>query len=262
MIRHSTALLAAILLAGRAHAQQAHHEDVEIIDAPAFQSADEKKPKLLDATKAIVEKTNEFREKEGKPRVAINAKLSETAAGFADYMAKSGRYGHTADGGNPAARAVKKGYEYCIILENIAYAFDSQGYSTEDLGKTFLEGWKKSPGHRKNMLEPDVTETGVALARSEKTGYYFAVQMFGRPKSLALKFQVTNQSTSIISYKIGDKDFSLPPRYTRTHEQCRPTDLVFALPAEGKTVPQTFKAENGNRFVIAGSEGALRVKKE
>ncbi len=35
---------------------------------------------------------------------------------------------------------------------------------------------------RKNMLAPEVTETGVAVARSGKTGRYYAVQMFGRPR--------------------------------------------------------------------------------
>ena len=40
--------------------------NVEVIQAPAFKSADEKKPDLAAATKAIIERTNDFRAKEGR----------------------------------------------------------------------------------------------------------------------------------------------------------------------------------------------------
>ena len=99
--------------------------------------------------------------------MAVNPDLTDAARDFAAYMARTSRYGHTADGSRPADRAASHGYEYCVIAENIAYAFNSDGYTTEELGKTFVEGWKHSPGHRRNMLDPDVAETGVAVARSE-----------------------------------------------------------------------------------------------
>jgi uncharacterized protein YkwD len=43
-----------------------------------------------------------------------------------------------------------------------------------------VEGWKRSPGHRRNLLAREATQTGVAVARSDQ-GYYYAVQLFGRP---------------------------------------------------------------------------------
>jgi uncharacterized protein YkwD len=264
MSRYAVPVLIAtsLLTAGRALAQSAQHEDIEVIDAPPFRSADEKKPDLGAVTRYVVETTNAFRKKEGRAPVAVNPKLAETARDFAAYMAKTGRYGHTADGSRAADRAVKHGYDYCIVLENIAYAFDSSGFTSEELGKRLVEGWEMSPGHRRNMLDPDVTETGVAVARSEKTGYYFAVQMFGRPKSLAIEFKVENRSAKTASYKIGDRDFTLPPRYVRTHEQCRPTEVTFELPAGGKTAPESLKAEHGGRFVIVDAGDGLRVNKE
>ena len=175
-------LIALSLLApAGAPGQSAQHDKVEVIETAPPRAPDEKKPELEAVTRWIVEKTNAFRKSEKRPEVAVNAKLTETAQKFAEYMAKTGRYGHTADGTGPADRATKQGYEYCIVLENIAYAFQSKGYASDELGKTFEEGWEKSPGHRKNMLDPVVSVTGVAVARSEKSGYYFAVQMFGRP---------------------------------------------------------------------------------
>ncbi|MBO0700591.1 MAG: CAP domain-containing protein [Zavarzinella sp.] len=236
-------------------AQSAQHEDVEVIETAPPRNPDEKKPDLAAVTKAIVEQTNAFRKSEKRPEVAINAKLVDAARGFAEYMAKTGRYGHTADGSNPGERAAKEKYEYCIVLENIAYAFRSEGFTSEELTKTFVEGWQKSPGHRKNMLDPDVTETGVAVARSEKTGHYFAVQMFGRPKSQAIKFQLANRTEKEVSYKVGDKEFKLPAQYVRTHELCRPAEMTFG---EAEAV----KPETGSRFAVVEEGGKVRVKKE
>jgi uncharacterized protein YkwD len=256
-------LIAAWLLAPvAAVAQSAQHDTVEVIETAPPRAPDEKKPDLEAVTKWIVEKTNAFRKSEKRPEVAVNAKLTETAQKFAKYMAETGRYGHTADGSKPADRAAKQGYEYCIVLENIAYGFQSKGYTSDELGKTFEEGWEKSPGHRKNMLDPDVTETGVAVARSEKTGYYFAVQMFGRPKSQAVRFKIANQTQAEVSYKIGEQSFTLPPRYVRTHELCRPAEVAFELAGGEKPKTETVKAETGFQFSLVEDGGAVKVKKE
>jgi uncharacterized protein YkwD len=154
---------------------------------------------------AIVEKTNEFRDAQGLAPVERNKELSEAAQYFAEFMAKSGQYGHSADGNRPAERASKFGYEYCIVLENIAYQYNSAGFEEGELGAKFFEGWKESPGHRKNMLDVDVTQTGVAVAQSSDTGYYYAVQMFGRPKSQAIEFAVANQADNAVSYRIESR---------------------------------------------------------
>jgi uncharacterized protein YkwD len=167
--------------------------DTQVIEPPPYRSPDEKKPDLKAVIKSIIEQTNAFRESEKRPRVVENAKLMETARYFADYMARTDRYGHRADESDPGERATKHGYEYGLISENIAYAFGSDGFTTEAISKQLVEGWEKSPGHRKNMLDPDVTEIGVAIAQSEKTGYYYAVQMFGRPKADAVRFEISIQ---------------------------------------------------------------------
>src|SRR5262249_46807432 len=140
-------------------------------------------PDLSRAVEIIVRRTNEFRQKEGRGKVEVDPKLTEAALYFAGFMAKTNKYGHDADGRAPADRAKEHGYEICIIAENIAYEFKSAGFKTEELGQQFFDGWKHSPPHRKNMVDPDVTEIGVAIAQSPETGYYYAVQLFGRPKS-------------------------------------------------------------------------------
>src|SRR5262249_45324930 len=142
------------------------------------------------------------------------------------------------------------------------------GFTTDELASKFVEGWKNLPPHRKNMLNPDVTETGAAVARSAETGYYYAVQMFGRPKSLAFEFEIANRAGAEVTYKVGDESFTLKPRYVMKHTVCVPTDVTFQWPdaagEAGKGGSQTIRpTANGERYaVVTGPDGKLTVRKE
>jgi uncharacterized protein YkwD len=258
-------VLGGLTLPPAALGQAVEEEHGESLRSPAERSAKEERPDLPGAERLIVEKTNAFRREEGRARVEVNAELAKAARYFAGYMANENKFGHTADGSRPADRAKKFGYDYCIVLENIAYEYNPAGFTADALAGAFVEGWKHSPGHRRNMLDPDVTETGVAVARSDKTGYYYAVQMFGRPKSKAIRFDVANQSDATVKYRVGEQTYPLPPGYTRTHQRCRPADVTFELPAakEGeKGERKTVRPAGGEHFVIAGERGGYRVKQE
>src|SRR5512144_2919788 len=215
----------------------------------------EKTPTLAVAVESIIGLTNQFRKGQGRQEVKADPELTATAQQFADFMARTDKFGHTADGNRPADRAKAHGYDYCVIAENIAYQYSSAGFSTEALDKDFVEGWENSPEHRKNMLDPAVTETGVAIARSRQTGTYYAVQLFGRPRSSMVTFQVANQSQTPIQYWADGKSWSLPPRYTRAHGQCRPNDLIVQWPDGRKSTP--IQPDDGVHYVIrTGKSGA------
>jgi hypothetical protein len=177
----------------------------------------------------------------------------ETARDFARFMVENDKYGHTADGRRPSERASQHGYRYCIIAENIAYQYSSQGFGGKQLARRFVRGWENSPEHRKNMLDRDVTETGVGVARSASSGAYYAVQMFGRPSSKQIEFQVSNHGAETASYTVkghkGERTFSLPPRVTRTHQRCRPAKLEFSQDGERRTI----SIENGGHYAIPSS---------
>lgn len=231
MRRHLRAGIGLCLAAGLLLSTSAFGQRTDELRSDAVQTSQRaEKRSSLDLAKlseAIVERTNEFRKSEGKSPATMNETLRKTAESFAQYMAKTNRYGHTADGNQPSQRAANQGYEYCIVSENIAYQFDSTGFTGDELVKKFVTGWKESPGHRKNMLDGDVTETGVGIARSDETGYYYAVQMFARPKSAAIDFAVENRSKKTIEYTVGEERFSLPPRAIRRHTRCRSGEISF-----------------------------------
>ncbi len=197
------------------------------------EDADAKRADVEKAAASIVEQTNAFRKEQGLEAVKVNERLADAARKFAAFMAKELKYGHEADGKTPAERAAAAKYDYSLVLENIAYQFRSDGFSTDQLAADFTVGWQNSPGHRKNMLDPDILETGVAVARSEN-GIYFAVQMFGRPKTAMIEITVMNKSRKPIRYKLGDQSFDLRARGGRSHGMGRPPVVAFELPPGSK----------------------------
>jgi uncharacterized protein YkwD len=216
-------------------------------------------PDLEEAGHIAAMMTNELRRQEGLHAVAVNRKLEQAARYFAEYMAKTGRYDHEADGRDMAGRAAQRGYDYCAISENIAYLSPANGSSAAALAHAFTRGWKNSPGHLQNMLDPDVTETATALARSS-SGYYYAVQMFARPSTARVRFQIANTTPEPVQYKVGHRTVTLAPQQVRTHQQCRPQALTLHWP--GLPQDTTIHPGNGERVSIVRSEtGSLRLKR-
>jgi uncharacterized protein YkwD len=217
-------------------------------------------PDLTETARLVFEGTNTFRREKSQPELKNDPRLTAAAQGFAEFMTRTDKYGHDADGSQPAERAKRHDYDFCIVTENIAYEYNSAGYTTGALARVFLDGWKKSPGHRKNMLDPDVKDAGMAVAHSEKSGKYYGVCVFGRLKSAAIEFRIVNEAGAKVEYHLGDETLTLEPRYTRTHQVCRPTELKFTWPeTEGKA--ESFRTGQGDRFVITKEQGKLRAIK-
>ncbi len=188
-------------------------------------------PDLPDAARRVVEGTNALRRAGGRAALQPEAKLLAAARGFAEWMAKHDEYGHEADGKLPRDRARAQGYEDCMVSENIAYQMSSKGFTTAELARGLVEGWKGSPGHRRNMVDPDAVHTAVAIARSDDSDRYYAVQMFGRPRALRIRFQVRNESGDSLAYRVGEREFTLKGRSTRSHEVCLAERLAYRFRA-------------------------------
>lgn len=236
-------------------------ETATILPSTARPATSENAHTLTEESRLVVNYVNAFRRHHGRQPLAVNPSLEKAARYFARFMARTDTYGHTADGRRPAGRARRRGYEYCIVSENIATLYRSTGFSPKELARQLVRGWKRSPGHRQNMLDPDVVDTGVAVAQSDRTGHYYAVQMFGRPQAQAVEFRVSNQTSAPVAYEIGGRTFSLPPRHTRMHHRCRPAELAFRWPgARGGT---TVRPHDGIRYTIVREEsGEFGVKKD
>jgi uncharacterized protein YkwD len=209
------------------------------------------RPDLPKVEDLVVEGTNRFRESQSRTTLRTNRELEKAARSFAEYMARTSQFDHEAGGTTPAGRARAAGYDYCHVAENIARHRSNMGFATRDLAHRLVEGWKSSPGHRKNMLEPEVVETGVAIAHRRHDGIddYYSVQLFGRPRSENVRFHVRNTGKVAARYRVDGEEYDLPAHYTRMHTTCGPSVLHFESPRAA-----TFKTARGQCYVVSRNQ--------
>jgi uncharacterized protein YkwD len=237
---------ALLLSASTARGQSVEHRDFDTLHIEAGGVHQEGVDRAA-AVEQIVEKSNRFRREHDRATVTVENELAATAQEFAEYMARTDRYGHQADGRTPAERVLAHEYEFCLVAENIAMRYNSAGYETDALADGLVKGWIDSPEHRKNMLDPDVIEIGVGLAMSEKSGRYYAVQMFGRPKSAVIEVAISNRTRIEVEYQLGEQEFSLPAQVMRTHGRCRPPRLTLQFPEQE---PQTVEVQRSGHYEV------------
>jgi uncharacterized protein YkwD len=238
-------------------AQTVEPHDVDSLD-PGNQkpSVSASAPELSRTREMTVSLTNRFRAQHDRHELKANAQLMRAAQDFADYLARTDTFSHTADGKRPSQRMSEHGYQLCLAAENIAWEYNSAGYTSAGLARAFVTGWRHSPEHRKNLLDPDLEEIGVGIAHSDRTGRYYAVQDFGRPRSRAITFRIINDTDAPVRYTVDGKAFTLDPHYTITHQRYRPPELDFqevhSKSAKGKDEDEIFHPQNGARFTIRG----------
>ena len=186
--------------------------------------------------------------------------LTAAARDFAEYLARTGKFSHTADGRSPGDRARAAGYDYCELAENIAYEEDDAGFGADHLTHTFITGWENSPGHRRNLLDANVTQTGVGVARvlgRRGLQKYVAVQEFGRPSSDRYSFEVENGSVLEVGFTFDGVVRRVPPHATLRESTCATGEIRFERVGRG---PQSYAAEPGARYVITDAPGGVRVE--
>jgi hypothetical protein len=142
------------------------------------------------------------------------------------------------------------------VLGNIGYRFHSRGFETGERADSQTSGWQRSPHHRDNTLNPDISDIGVALVEDAEGGFY-AVQLFGRPRAAQIEFDVANKSEETITYHLGTREFTLEPRFTRTHTLCVPAKLEIRLSDEKRS----HRPSAGDHFLISGETGSLSLEK-
>jgi uncharacterized protein YkwD len=235
----------------------AHILALAVLGAPCLSAA--AGPDLPAVERYVVEATNRFRLDAGLGALAVDARLAKAARYFAEYMASTDRYGHTADGAEAADRATRHGYEWCLVAENISYQYTSARFGTTDLANRYVEGWKGSPRHRKNMLDANALDTAVAVAQSQKTRRFYAVQLFGRARSQSVEFRVTNRAAEAVSYQVAGKTFPLEPRATRIHQQCGPAEVTLrgARAIAGKAAA---RAGHGDQLTVVRESGGYVLR--
>lgn len=128
----------------------------------------------VDPTRAIA-LINEYRKDKGRPPLTEDPALSRIAAETARELARRNTLRtdmHTSAG--LARRLEAANYEAIRAAENLG-----SGYPTLVLA---IDGWKSSSGHRKNLLNRDLTNAGIGLALTDEGQYKsFWVLILAKP---------------------------------------------------------------------------------
>lgn len=129
-------------------------------EAPLFPQTP---PTPLDLDIAVAE-LNVYRAQHGLGPVRLNQQLNSASEVHAADLAQAGIASHTGtDGSSHSERVQRAGYQFSLAAENVA-----TGQKSWD---AVFQAWKDSPGHNVNLLQPDVTDFGVALVYEPTTTY-------------------------------------------------------------------------------------------
>jgi stress response protein SCP2 len=122
----------------------------------------------------VVAATNAERRRHGLPALAVDARLGAAAQLHTADMLRRGFFDHRSpDGDQVWDRARSVGYPYRKVAENIA-----AGQCT---AAEVVAGWMDSPGHRRNILDAELTQIGVGHAVGGSYGVLWT-QVFGTPR--------------------------------------------------------------------------------
>jgi uncharacterized protein YkwD len=132
-------------------------------------------PQEILTSDAIITLTNNARTLNGLPALRTNLLLNAIAESRANDMLEKQYFAHVSPAGQQASDIAQSvGYHYKIIAENIG---SGKFYTNQKI----VDGWMQSPGHRRNILSPEVAEIGAAVLKGRMNGMetYITVQIFG-----------------------------------------------------------------------------------
>jgi len=116
----------------------------------------------------VLAAVNAFRASQGRAALSYAPLLGDVAMRHAQDMAARALLSHEgSDGSTAAQRATRAGYGWCRIAENVAFG-------QKDL-PSVMTAWQNSPGHRRNLLDPNMVEVGLG-----RVGNYWTM-MLGAP---------------------------------------------------------------------------------
>jgi len=116
--------------------------------------------------------TNQYRTEEGLTALNTSPTLNINATSYSAYMLANKLMNHTdLFGCDLACRFLRDGYTARSWGENLAHYSFSEEPTVEEVAQFFMREWKKSAGHRANLVSPVFTETGIGISRNNNSIY-------------------------------------------------------------------------------------------
>ena len=139
----------------------------EIYEQPQEISSEVLSPEEIhEFERMILELTNIERANVGSPPLVWCDMLAAAARDHNIDMIENDFFAHEgSDGSSQGDRIGRRGFDWVVAAENLI-----AGPRTPE---TAVQGWMDSPGHRVNILSPDLTHLGVGLNISPSPSYRF-----------------------------------------------------------------------------------------
>ena len=148
---------------------------------PLFGTTETEKRPIQLLEQLIYEKVNEARMEYNPPELEWTSDVADVARKHSEDMGIKEHFAHeNKEGELVSERLEKSGIVFTVSAENI---FKCTNYP--DIVEEAVKGWMESPGHRANILNGDVTETGVGIYKVKGKNEYYITQNFIKR---ALKF--------------------------------------------------------------------------
>jgi uncharacterized protein YkwD len=111
------------------------------------------------ARERILERINALRRAHGASPLSEDPAVTRVAQAYSERMAREGFFAHVApDGTNVGKRLSAQGYQFRTAGENL-------GLASGPLSAHF--GIEHSPGHRRNLIDPQYTRVGIGIAAKD-----------------------------------------------------------------------------------------------
>jgi len=139
----------------------------------------------------VIELMNQARKTKGLEELQINDKLSRAASDKAEDMISNNYFAHNSPNGiTPWFWFEKNKYDYTYAGENLAMDFQT--------AEKQQQSWMESESHRKNILNPNYQEVGIAVKQGMINGHLtiVTVQEFGARTDFVMSPQPANKLLS------------------------------------------------------------------
>lgn len=200
----------------------------------------------------LIQLTNNTRQFAGLPPLKENPLLSTAAYLKAKDMIEKDYFAHQSpEGILPWYWFKKVGYDYQWAGENLAIGF----LDSEEVH----QAWLNSPSHRKNILNPNFNEIGLAILKGEFQGNETTVivQFFGTPLNLEKKSNEEELLTGKLAEKeINEKEIKL------TENLVEESEKEGELINEEKKISEEKKMLSPTIFSFENTPFILRINKE
>lgn len=104
--------------------------------------------------------------------LSANGSLTRAAQVHSADMAARRQMSHTGSNGSSVGKRAKQaGYQWRGIAENVAVGYKS--------ANAVVQGWLNSPGHCKNIMNPNYNEGGVSAVQGRDNKLYWTM-VYGR----------------------------------------------------------------------------------